>query len=174
METSFSMFMNLFGFINHIMIYNAILTAAFIKIFKKTEMFLRSLHGITELMREWNVPKAMISRVIIYHKEMWNQRHGCKDMPGIFYTLPISLQKEITLDLFWEAFRHSHIFAGMDIPFKRAISRAMKSEFYLAGEYLMRIKDRKNKIYFIVSGIIQVRRRKVNKIYTVPHLRSNS
>lgn len=67
------------------------------------------------------------------------------------------MQKEVTLDIFWEALRHSQLFSAQDMPFKRAVSLEMKSEYYLPGDYIYTLGKVKSKMIYIVSGILQVR-----------------
>lgn len=84
-------------------------------------------------------------------------------MPSAFRLLPLPLQKEVTLDIFWEAIRHSHLFANAEMPFKRALCIEMKSEFYLVGDYVFRLGQMKNKMVYIVSGILQVEHESISK-----------
>ena len=79
-------------------------------------------------------------------------------MPHAFDLLPLSLRKEITVDIFWEALRHSHLFGNEDISFKRSISLVMKNEFLLPGDYMYKLGEFKTKMYYVTSGIVHVRK----------------
>lgn len=77
-------------------------------------------------------------------------------MPEVFNKLPEALKKEVAVDIFWEALRHSPMFADMGMSFKRAVSLQMKAEFYLPGDYVYKFGEIKGKMIYIVSGILQV------------------
>lgn len=103
-----------------------------------------------------NKPSASQARTLEYYNTLWNKRKGISGTPNAFKLLPLPLQKEVTLDIFWEALRHSHLFTHTEMPFKRALSLEMKSEFFLTGDYVYRLGEIKNKMVYIVSGILQV------------------
>lgn len=156
-ERAMVLFAMLSGYIEHIMIFFGRLTACLTKMFRRQYMFAKRLNHIIDLLNEWEVTKEIKDKTMEYYNTLWNKRKGIKDMPQVFNLLPLPLQKEVTLDIFWEAIRHSHLFANMDMPFKRALSLEMKAEFFLAGDYVFRLGQTKNKMVYIVSGILQVR-----------------
>lgn len=158
------------GYLFHVMILNSALTSVFIKKTKYQFEYKQRLHGIMELLKNWEIPENLQNNVWQYYNNMWIKRHGCKEMPEIFSVLPKALQKEITVDIFWEALRHSHIFSNMDMPMKRAISSIMKSEFYLNGDLLLGINDRIHKMYYISSGIVQVNFSELSKLYCIIYI----
>ena len=60
------------------------------------------------------------------------------------------------MDLYFDAFKHSHIFADLEIAVKKELSLVMRSEFLLPGEFLLKPGDKKAKMIYIYSGRIQV------------------
>lgn len=132
------------------------LTTVFIKKKRKQHSFKSRLKQIKYLMDDWQVSKEMRNKTLVYYNELWTRRNGYKDIPAIFYKLPRSLQLEVNMDIFWEALRHSHVFNSVDIPFKRELSSKMKSEFFLPGDFIYKKNEPKNKMVYIVSGVIQV------------------
>lgn len=153
------------GFVFHYMIFNAQLTASFVKTFKKQSIFTNKLKAINTLMEDWDVPTELHENLTAYYDMMWNKQSGCNGMPDIFYKVPESLRKEVTTDLYWELFRHTHLLATIDLPFKRALSSVVKSEFFMAQDYIWKVGERKNKLYFIISGIVQVKINSRNQLH---------
>ncbi|GJQ83461.1 hypothetical protein Trydic_g8587 [Trypoxylus dichotomus] len=146
----------LLGFTLHMMVY----VSNLISIFKKDNMnyfeFQTQVDKIVGLLNEWEVDDELKQKTVEYYKVFWQQRQGLKEMPEMFNLLPTSLKKEVTVDIFWEALRHSHFFAKTDMSFKRSVSLVMKSEFLLPGDFLFRVDELKTKMVYIVSGVVQI------------------
>ncbi|GJQ76175.1 hypothetical protein Trydic_g1919 [Trypoxylus dichotomus] len=70
--------------------------------------------------------------------------------------IPHSIIKEVSLDLFWPAFKHSHLFRNQEVPFLRSLSQKMDYRFFLPGEPLCRKDIPKSRMMYVVSGIIQI------------------
>lgn len=147
----------LFGYIEHIMLFFGSLNAVYVKRFRKQHEFERRMRHINDLLDRWCVEKELKERTLQYYNTLWDRRGGVSEMPNIFKQLTLPLQKEVTVDVFWEALRHSQMFAKEEMPFKRAVSREMRSECFLPGDYIYRIGEFKCKMIYIITGIIQVR-----------------
>lgn len=146
----------LIGFIIHFMLFFAHLTETFKKLYRRQFTFIDNLDNIKKVLEELNIEKDWRHKTIDYYSIFWDKRSGIKDLPQIFERLPIPLQKEITLDIYWEALRHSHLFGEEDMAFKRELSLKMKSEFYLSGDYIYLMNDLKSNMIYISSGVLQV------------------
>ncbi|XP_017775298.1 PREDICTED: uncharacterized protein LOC108561757 [Nicrophorus vespilloides] len=96
------------------------------------------------------------NRIQSFCKVLWTQHGGIIYRPSSVHLLPMSLKKEIYLDIFWDAFNHSHLLKHLDICVKKEISLVMSNEFYLSGDYIMKVNTQKRKLIYIVSGIVQV------------------
>lgn len=144
------------GFSMHGMYYLGCLTEAMQKNCLRQYEFERRLSLIMDLLVEWEMPGEIKDRTMEYYVTLWERRNGIPSMPKSFELLPQPLQKEVALDVFFEALRHSHIFRDKSVAFKRALSLKMKCEFYLPGDYVFQLKQLKNKMVYIVSGVIQI------------------
>lgn len=146
----------LFGFFNHMILFFGQLTIGRMKQFRHEQTYNKRMIQIQKILDDWDTKESMKEKMMQFYSTLWNERSGIKDMPNYFNLLPKPMQKEVTVDIFWEALRHATLFAEADLPFKRAISLVMKSEFYLPGDYIYRTDHYKAKMVYVVSGIIQV------------------
>ncbi|GJQ75464.1 hypothetical protein Trydic_g17554 [Trypoxylus dichotomus] len=85
----------------------------------------------------------------------WKNCQGYDENTDLSILSP-ALHNEILIDVSWPAFQHSKIFRNMDLPFLRHISKYVKQQFFLPGEFLIRKNEWKNKMIYLVSGIIQL------------------
>lgn len=146
----------LIGYFNHMVYFFGHLTVGRMRNLRRQHEYSRRAKQIQRILDEWEVKKDVKKATLEYYKALWTYRSGIKDMPKCFNILPAPMQKEITCDIFWEALRHSSIFSDCELPLKRAISLVMKSEFYLTGDYVYKIRHYKTKMIYIASGIVQV------------------
>lgn len=146
----------LIGYILNINLLFAQLTAIFMKKLKKQHSFTMQLNKLKVLLDDWKIPMDFQEKSFNYYHTLWARRNGFATLPKFFQKFPRTLQLEVHLDIFFEALRHSHIFASEDIPFKRELAAQMKSEFCMPGDFLFKINGPKNKLVYIVSGIVEV------------------
>ncbi|KAK4878713.1 hypothetical protein RN001_011219 [Aquatica leii] len=146
----------LLGFILHYLTYLGMLLIAYLKVHKKQLTWSENFKDIQKYLVYSKVNKEWCDKTIAYYKYLWKERSGIKDMPKTFRRLPMQLQKEVTVDIYWEAFKHSHLFCGQSLAFKRDLSLQMKNEFFVPGDYVYKVREVKDKMIYIVSGILQV------------------
>lgn len=144
------------GFLNHIVYFFGQLIIGRMKQFRRQQEYSRRITQIKKALDEWNTDEEIKERTMEYYSTLWSQRSGIKHMPKSFNLLPTPMQKEVAVDIFWEALRHASLFTNVELSFKRAISLVMKSEFYLPGDYVHKTGHLKFKMIYIVSGILQV------------------
>lgn len=144
------------GFVFHMMFFYGELTAGFLQIYRHQFEFTTRLKKIMYLLDDWKVNKSVKKRTVDYYKLYWEKRSGINTMPNAFYLLPVSLRKEAMVDIFWEALRHSSFFCSTDVSFKRSLSLFMTNEFYLPGDFIFKAGEPKNKMFYVVTGKIQV------------------
>lgn len=147
----------LLGYFNHMIYFFGQLTIGRIKQFRRQQEYSRRINQIKMALDEWNINKEIKDKTMQYYSTLWNKRSGIRNMPICFKLLPTPMQKEVMVDIFWEALRHSTLFSDVDVPFKRAIGLFMESEFYLPGDFVFKSDHYKTKMIYIVSGILQVR-----------------
>ncbi|XP_071057155.1 uncharacterized protein [Onthophagus taurus] len=145
----------LFGFIIGFVLFMGRLVVIFMRIDRNYFGYAFHVTKIMSLLDEWEADVDLKNKTFEYYTTFYKQRHGMRDMPGLFKMLPPSLQKEVTVDIYWEALRHTHLFNQTDMSFKRSVSLVMKSEFLLPAEFLFRVGELKAKLIYVVSGVIQ-------------------
>lgn len=156
LEKIILMLILLTGFGLNVMYLLGELIFTYLEIYRHQFQFSTRLKKIKYLLDDWKVAKDVKKRTIKYYKLYWEKRRGINNVPTAFGFLPLSLRKEVMVDIFWEALRHSPLLADMDMPFKRSLSLCMTNEFFLPGDFIYKIGEYKHKMFFVVSGIIQV------------------
>lgn len=130
--------------------------SVYLRIMRKQHSYLAQLKQVNRLYKDWEVSKEIKDDTHRYYTMLWNKRGGYTTIPKMFNSLPLTLRMEVNMDIFWEAFRHSHIFTNEDPAFKRALALKMKSEMCMPGDYIFKINEPKNKLVYIVAGTVQV------------------
>lgn len=118
--------------------------------------YVRRIKNIKTVLEVWRIDSVLKRLTLNYYDNLWERYSGIKYMPSAYRRLPTPLKKEVMLDLFWDALNHSYLFQNEDVPFKRALSLEMKSEFYQPGDYVIGVNYYKTKMIYISSGILEV------------------
>ncbi|XP_022918862.2 uncharacterized protein [Onthophagus taurus] len=144
------------GYLLHMMIFFGDLTAQYIRMFKQQIGFSSRLNIIVGTLNDWKINAPTIKRTIDHYNKFWEVRRSMITIPTIFKVLPLALQKEVTLDMFWESLDHSHFFKDADFNFKRSLCLGMQPEIYLPGDVLVQRGRLKTKMFYVSAGVIQV------------------
>lgn len=145
------------GYLFRIMIAYGELTSVYIKTLAKHFEFTWRYHLIENFMKDWEIEKDVQEKVIIYFHDSWKRQRGIRQVPDSIKFLPINLYKEVALDISWDVFKHSHLFAEEDMAFKKALSLSVKYKFFLPGDIIFKTGDKRYEMFYVNSGIIQVR-----------------
>lgn len=132
------------------------LTSVYIKILTRHFNFTSRFHLIESFMDDWEITNKTRKRIVIYLHDSWNRQKGIRDLPSSAKFLPINFYKDLAVDIAWEAFRHSHLLAQEELAFKKSLSMHVKYKFFLPGDILFKTNDKRYKMFYINSGIIQV------------------
>lgn len=146
----------LIGFTLDMLVFKGCLIAAFKRSNNNYNEYKIRTSAIMKLLEGWNTDAKLMTKTTEFFDVFWEKRNGVSSMPAIFQRLPVAVQKEVTVDMFWNAMRHSHIFAGLDMSFKRSVSFMMRNEFLLPGHFLYKRGELKSKMVYVVSGVLQV------------------
>lgn len=146
----------LLGCLMHVMFFFGDLTAQHIQKYQYQLDFSKRLSIIIAMMRDWQTDEGSQKKTVEHYSKYWEMRQGMKDIPLAFWGLPLGMQKEIALDLFWDCFIHTQFFQNCELNFKRSLSVHMYTEFYLPGDYLFCANQQKHKMAYLASGIVQV------------------
>lgn len=118
--------------------------------------YVRRIKNMKNVLEVWRIDNNLKNLTLNYYENLWTRYSGIKYMPTAFELLPTPLKKEVMLDLFWDALNHSQLFQNEDVPFKRALTLEMKSEFYQPGDYVIEVNHFKRKMMYISSGVLEV------------------
>ncbi|XP_022900942.2 uncharacterized protein [Onthophagus taurus] len=89
-------------------------------------------------------------------EEFWKQRGGYESTTDCLKILPPTIGSFIQCNIAYPAFIHSRMFRRMNYVFLRHISQAIEVRYYFPGEYVYRLNQHKNKMMYLVRGVIQV------------------
>lgn len=144
------------GHLMHYMFFLGSLIISNINQQRRHYTYVRRIKNIKTVLEVWRIDNELKKLTLNYYDKLWERYSGIKYMPSAYELLPTPLKKEVTLDLFWDALNHSYLFQNEDVPFKRALSLEMKSEFYQPGDFVLKINQFKTKMIFISSGVLEV------------------
>lgn len=146
----------LFFFVGHMMYFFGALLPVIIKNNRRTMIIVEHFEQIQAYLTSFKMDRRVRRQTINYFEQLWYFRYGIRKTPVLFYRLPIFLQTDILLDMFWDAFKHSILFKSENFNFKRALSTHMQSNFYMAGDFLYKPTRAKNRLLYIYSGVVQI------------------
>lgn len=108
------------------------------------------------LMRMIEVPRQLRKEILNFYDMLWNKRHGYHYRKSIFDVVPEAMRLDIMLDIYCVALRHSILFRDSSPSLMRSLTSQMQQKFYCAGENIYVKGKLKNKLVYIVSGIVQI------------------
>lgn len=144
------------GYLFHIMVAYGELTSVYIKKLTRHFEFTRKFHLIEKFLVDWNISDQLREKVLLFYHDFWKRGRGFKKIPDFVRILPINMRKEIEVDLSWEALKHSHLFNGEEMAFKKTLSMYMRYKFFLPGDVIFKTGHTRWKMFYLISGIIQV------------------
>ncbi|XP_017786630.1 PREDICTED: uncharacterized protein LOC108569554 [Nicrophorus vespilloides] len=144
------------GFNVQMVIFVAKLTSAYIHQQLMYFAFKIKMQVTAMFLEDLNVDEGLRQRAMEYCDKLWMLRYGNLTTPASFMMLPISLQKDISIDIFWDALQHSQLFEEVSMSLKRVISLKMRNIFLMPGTYLYKKGQIKSQMIYVVSGNIQV------------------
>lgn len=102
------------------------------------------------------IPKYIIKPTLEFYDTFWSKRNAYNDSRDMFTILPSAMYLEIKLDMCFVALKHSQLFRDADVSLMRFIASVMSQKFLLPGELIYERDEYKNKMIYVVSGIIQI------------------
>lgn len=84
---------------------------------------------------EFNYSKSVIVRIMEYCEYAWTYFRGVTNTSKFDGLLPTSMYKDLHLDMFWEAFQHSHLFREQRPAFLRNVAVLMEQKILLPGNF---------------------------------------
>lgn len=101
--------------------------------------------------------KTQVVKLIYqFYNKLWKHQKGYTFNRNLFEVLPDAMQREILLDTFCVALKHSTLFRKCDIVMGRFLTSTMRQRYYAPGEYVYEMGEYKDKMIYVVSGIIQI------------------
>lgn len=99
--------------------------------------------------------KKLQDKTLKYFETVWTYGKGNKP-PEIFKLFPLCIQKNIYCDVHWDALTHSEFLSALSFGCKRSLALEMNVDFVLPNTTLLDLREKKKKLYYLESGLIQI------------------
>ncbi|XP_068721829.1 uncharacterized protein [Montipora capricornis] len=113
------------------------------------------LDAVKNFLKEQDISDNLTSRIVSYYEYLWHRNKGV-DASSLFEGLPLSLQADITHDLYKDLIETVPLFQGTEIGFLRMLAMKFKPVYFLSKEYVVRQGDMGQEMYFVHRGLVEV------------------
>lgn len=110
---------------------------------------------VSAFMRYRRVPPHLRERVLAYYEYLWEMRLGYDESSAIA-ELPPTLRTEISLFLNREIIEAVPLLQEAGQEFVRAIALEMRPMIFMPGDYVVRVGEMGDAMYFISRGAVEV------------------
>lgn len=114
-----------------------------------------NMKGLSSLMHYKTLPTHLRLRIIDFYKYMWKRRLGY-DETSFLQSLPENLHTEVALYFKKDIIEKVSLFSNASEQFKRDISLLLHPIFLTPGDYIFKIGDPADEMYFVVNGELNV------------------
>lgn len=111
---------------------------------------------LQEISKYQRVDPILYSTCKLFFNLFWKNRKGSTIENFGIKIIPEIMAKEISLDIIWDAFKHSHLFRKRETHLLRYIAPLVKQKFMIPGEVIYKRNHFKSCMIYVVSGIIQI------------------
>lgn len=91
-----------------------------------------------------------------FYETSLKKRESTKQDYNFRVIMPPVMSKEITLDLCWDAFKHSHLFRNQEVHFLRYVATLVKLTYGTPGELIYKKGKNISGMVYIINGVVQV------------------
>lgn len=134
----------------------AMTTYDYILMNKHKVTFRNRINMFKNQMIKTGVKSYTIKKIFDFYNKLWQYQYGYVYNISTFNVLQYGLKTELLLDSFCVALKHSNLFRNCDISLARYVSSMMTQRYYCPGELIYEKGDIKDKMIYVVSGIIQI------------------
>lgn len=118
--------------------------------------YAEALDEVSSFAQYHSIPSALKERIIDYFTYMWHQR-AAFDETRILHDLPYGLKTEVSLHLKRDVISRVPFFREAGEHLVREIANQMRPIVVTPGEAVFHFGDPANHMYFISSGLLEVR-----------------
>ncbi|XP_022788288.1 potassium voltage-gated channel subfamily H member 6-like [Stylophora pistillata] len=153
-EKIFSVITMLIGALFYATIFGN-LTAIIQRLYSRSARYHRDTRVIKEFITLYNIPEPLQGTLREYFTMEQTAAKG-DDIESIMHRFPESLQADIRVHLNRQVLDHFEIFRGASEGSRRALATAFRVEMFPQHHFLLKEGDQVTKLYFIVSGSVEV------------------
>ncbi|XP_068718886.1 potassium voltage-gated channel subfamily H member 6-like [Montipora capricornis] len=153
-EKIFAVLMMLTGALFYAVIFGN-LTAIIQRLYSRTARYHQDVRVVNECIAIHGLPESLQTILRAYFTSEQAATRG-DEIESIMYRFPESLQAEIRLRLSHRLFELFSIFDGLNDACLRALACVFRAEFFPHQVYLLKEGDQVTRLYFIVSGSVDV------------------
>lgn len=118
--------------------------------------FRNMLHKCKLMMDLMNVPKPLVDEAVECYNLWWEKNKALTFSNSVFDVFPDGIRREVRLDMYCVALKHSKLFRDCDLYLMRYLTSMMTQKFYYGGEVIYLRGEVKKKLIYIVSGVVEV------------------
>lgn len=132
-----------------------------------------SVVSVNSYMKNFNLPSDLQFRVRRYLEYRWeHDKSNTMDEEAILQLLSEPLREEIYANIHGKLVRRCKLFDGFGPNFIMQFTKLLKTEIFAPGDSIFDEKERSYKIFFVVSGLVDIYHKKSNSSFI--ELRKNS
>ena len=113
------------------------------------------LDCLQSFFKRSRVDADVANRVADHFGYLWARNQGIQAQT-LFKDLPLALQADVCMDVYREAISKVPLFRNKGLGFMRLLSLVMQPSLHLKGEYVVRVGDFGQEMYFIQRGSVEV------------------
>lgn len=152
-EIIFNLFMEIIGASFQAALIGTI-SAFFIKFDATGEVLFReNINNIKEFMKFRQLPETLTNSILFYYTKLWDKQNKCS-IPSAINDLSTQLQKELYYDIYGSKIKHIDDLYTLPQKAQECIVLYLKPFICDYNEYIYRIGDFADDIYFIVLGTV--------------------
>lgn len=153
-EKIFAVLMMLVGALFYAVIFGN-LTAIIQRLYSRTNRYHQDVRVVNECIAVHGIPESLQITLREYFTTEQAATRG-DEIESIMYRFPESLQAEIRVHMSHSLFEMFDIFHGLSDACLRALAGVFRVKFFPRQVHLLREGDQVTKLYFIVSGSVDV------------------
>jgi voltage-gated potassium channel len=120
-----------------------------------TVRYHETMERLSAFMNYRRIPKELQAKVREYHAHVWDQRLGYEES-NFLDALPSGLMTEVTLYLRHDVIQKVPFLKGASEDLVRELALALRQAIVTPGEYIFRLGEHGNAMYFISEGNVEV------------------
>lgn len=117
--------------------------------------YFNNVDQLNAFMKYRELPTTIRDRIHNYYTHIWKKRLGF-DETSFLSGLPSGLRKEVEMHLKREILEKIPIFQGLASLFIDKVALGLKPDIFVPSEFIFRIGDPGEKMYFVIKGTLHV------------------